>query len=78
MFYPEADSIYRSLVHANVPQMNRPYLAFVTTQDIPALTELTLDYDPKAAFNTKGKKRLREGEKECRCGAEKCRGYIAV
>ena len=35
--------------------MNRPYLAFVATKDILASTELTIDYDPRAAINTKVK-----------------------
>ncbi|GJE87895.1 hypothetical protein PsYK624_039790 [Phanerochaete sordida] len=56
---------------------NRPYLAFVAKEDIPKGTELTIDYDPKAARDKKGKRR-QAGGKECNCGAKHCRRRIPV
>ncbi|KAJ3551284.1 hypothetical protein NM688_g4793 [Phlebia brevispora] len=66
-----------SVMWDSTPQMNRPYLAFVTNQVIPAETELTIDYDPKAAYD-RGKRRRPPGSKECRCGSACCRGWVAV
>ncbi|OJT13212.1 hypothetical protein TRAPUB_10231 [Trametes pubescens] len=66
-----------------IRQLNQPYLAFVTTQDIPARTELSIDYDPKAgeearAAKQKGRQAIPEGARECRCGTESCRGWVRV
>ncbi len=59
--------------------MNRPYLAFFANRRIPAFTELTIDYDPSAARDEKGKKVvIGKEDKRCMCGAESCRGYLAV
>ncbi|KAJ7923923.1 hypothetical protein B0H13DRAFT_1538388, partial [Mycena leptocephala] len=35
-----------SVVYNTMPKDNMPYLAFVTTRDIPAFVELTFDYNP--------------------------------
>jgi len=47
------------------------YAAYVATCDIPAYTELTLDYRPSSWASSAS-----EGRKKCRCGARQCRGYI--
>lgn len=53
-----------------------PYVAFVASTDIPAGTELTIDYHPYAEADKKGK-RAAKG-RECRCGAEACRGWFEM
>lgn len=59
--------------------MYQPYLAFVATTDIPARKELTIDYNPKAQPQKgKGKTRVPDGAKPCRCGTPQCRGWLAV
>jgi len=66
--------------------MNIPYLAFVTLQEIPARTELSIDYDPKAARlyevqRGKGKQRQLTADVdmlECRCKAYNCRGTVKM
>ncbi|KAF8585563.1 SET domain-containing protein [Ramaria rubella] len=60
----------------SVPSMHQPKLAFVAKTDIPARTELTIDYCPQAQ---KGKGRARSkmpGTPDCMCDAEYCRGFI--
>ncbi|KAI9059590.1 SET domain-containing protein [Trametes sanguinea] len=72
------------VVWDTIPELNQPYLAFVATADIPARTELTIDYDPKAgeearAARQKGRRRSPPpGARECMCGAESCRGWVRV
>ncbi|KAI0700402.1 hypothetical protein BC835DRAFT_1327238 [Cytidiella melzeri] len=56
--------------------MNRPYLAFFATKHIAAFTELTIDYDPRAARD--GKRVARQSDKVCMCGAPSCRGHLSV
>jgi histone-lysine N-methyltransferase SUV39H len=51
-------------------------MAFVANKDIPAETELTIDYCPQAR---KGKGRARgraHDTPSCMCGARNCRGFI--
>ncbi|KDR84130.1 hypothetical protein GALMADRAFT_236807 [Galerina marginata CBS 339.88] len=74
------------VVHDTPPNTGLPYIAFVAGEDIPARTEFTFDYDPKAAekqarAQAKGKGKAKssaipEGSKPCHCGAAQCRGYI--
>ncbi|KAI0727588.1 SET domain-containing protein [Fomitopsis betulina] len=69
------------VVWDTVPELHQPYLAFVATTDIPARTELTIDYSPKLKAQpqkAKGKTRAPDGAKPCRCGALQCRGWLAV
>ncbi|KZT06198.1 SET domain-containing protein [Laetiporus sulphureus 93-53] len=71
------------VVWDTVPELNQPYLAFVTTQTIVARTELTIDYDPKATeehrrSKGKGRRILPEGARPCICGADSCRGWITI
>ncbi|KAI8983344.1 SET domain-containing protein [Trametes punicea] len=71
------------VVWDTIPELNQPYLAFVATQDIPARTELTIDYDPKAGEEArtakqKGREIMPDGARECMCGAESCRGWVPV
>ncbi|TFY78880.1 hypothetical protein EWM64_g5134 [Hericium alpestre] len=65
-----------------IPENNAGYLAFVTLKDIPARTELNIDYDPGAADKyKKGKRSVRslpEGTVECMCGKDSCRGYVKM
>lgn len=62
-------------------QMNRPFHAFYALKDIPAFTELTIDYNPRySESKQKGKvnprEDLLEGAIQCLCGEESCRGLI--
>ncbi|KAL6300298.1 hypothetical protein BKA93DRAFT_541061 [Sparassis latifolia] len=66
-----------------IPEVNQPYLAIVTTRAVPAGTELTIDYDPKAATSYtkgkgKGKDQIPPGARFCACGAADCRGWVRV
>ena len=59
--------------------MKRPYLAFFAAQQIPAFTELTIDYNPRAAHNDQDiEKSIPPDAKPCKCGAAVCRGWILV
>ena len=66
--------------------MNIPYLAFVTLHEVPARTELTIDYDPKAARlyeaqGGKGKQRQLTADidmLDCRCKANSCRSTVKM
>lgn len=58
-----------------------PFIVFVASYDIPARTELTFDYNPKAAQRRqkkKGKKveDIPEGSVPCLCCSSRCRGYL--
>ncbi|TFK88531.1 SET domain-containing protein [Polyporus arcularius HHB13444] len=71
------------VVWDTIPELNQPYLAFVATRNIPPRTELTIDYDPKAAEEveqSKGKHRQKtpEGARHCMCGSANCRGWVRV
>ncbi|KAI0662388.1 hypothetical protein C8Q70DRAFT_557172 [Cubamyces menziesii] len=71
------------VVWDTIPELNQPYLAFVATEDIPARTELTIDYDPKAGEEARSAQRGRrqatpEGARECKCGTDSCRGWVRV
>ncbi|KAH9850655.1 hypothetical protein C2E23DRAFT_834846 [Lenzites betulinus] len=71
------------VVWDTIPELNQPYLAFVATEDIPARTEMSIDYDPKAGEEArrtkqKGRQAVPEGARECRCGTESCRGWVRV
>ncbi|CDO70933.1 hypothetical protein BN946_scf184829.g41 [Trametes cinnabarina] len=73
------------VVWDTIPELNQPYLAFVATQDIPARTELTIDYDPKADEEAqsapqkeKGREAVPEGARRCMCGTASCRGWVRV
>ncbi|KAI0651424.1 SET domain-containing protein [Trametes meyenii] len=66
-----------------IPELNQPYLAFVATEYIPARTELTIDYDPKAGEEArvskqKGRRAMPPGARECKCGTDSCRGWVRV
>ncbi|KAI0090046.1 hypothetical protein BDY19DRAFT_992979 [Irpex rosettiformis] len=71
-----------SVVWDTPPSMNRPYLAFFATKYIPAFTELTIDYDPRASWdigaNSKAKKVVGKGNRKCMCGTGSCRGYMLI
>ncbi|KAI1786294.1 SET domain-containing protein [Ganoderma leucocontextum] len=71
------------VVWDTIPELKQPYLAFVAAQDIPARTELTIDYDPQGALepqDDKGKlvQARPEGARECTCGTDSCRGWVRV
>ncbi|PIL30870.1 hypothetical protein GSI_07039 [Ganoderma sinense ZZ0214-1] len=66
-----------------IPELKQPYLAFVAAQDIPARTELTIDYDPLGALESpeeKGKhaQARPDGGRVCMCGTKSCRGWVKV
>jgi len=56
--------------------MHQPRLAFVANRDIPAGTELTIDYCPQARKG-KGRAQTKDlGTPNCACGTKDCRGFI--
>ena len=61
-------------------QVKQPYLAFVATQNIPARTEFTINYDPKSEQDSQESSNgeMPRGARECMCGAAKCRGWVKV
>ncbi|KAF9218141.1 SET domain-containing protein [Gyrodon lividus] len=65
-----------SVVYDTIPDVNMPYMAFVASKDIPAGTELTIDYHPYAEeeADEKGKKPANAGV--CMCGSKRCRGWM--
>ncbi|KAF8958465.1 hypothetical protein BDZ97DRAFT_1841573, partial [Flammula alnicola] len=76
------------VVHDKPPGTGMPYIAFVATEDIPARTEFTFDYDPKvgkeiALAKSKWKKKgkppiiIPEGSRLCFCESRECRGYLS-
>ncbi|KAI0825241.1 hypothetical protein BC628DRAFT_1374165 [Trametes gibbosa] len=71
------------VVWDTIPEFNQPYLAFVAIEDIPARTEMTIDYDPEAGEEArttkqKGRQAVPEGARECMCGTASCRGWVRV
>ena len=48
----------------------------MVTEDVPARTELTIDYDPKAAESEEHD--VPQGARVCMCGADNCRGWVRV
>ncbi|KAG6861171.1 hypothetical protein C0995_002978 [Termitomyces sp. Mi166 len=75
------------VVYDTIPDMNMPYIAFVAAKDIPAGTEFSFDYDPRATKKyrekreaAKGKPKyiIPKGRKPCSCGSGLglCRGYV--
>ena len=72
-----------------VGQTNQPYHAYYALEDIPAGTEFTFDYDPKATDliqeaqalskkKGKGKAVKPKGAHDCLCGSTACRGWVRV
>lgn len=53
-----------------------PYVAFVASTDIPAGTELAIDYYPYSEEDRKGKRPATGGD--CKCGSETCRGWFRM
>ena len=62
-----------------------PFIVFVASCDIPAHTEFTFDYNPKAAEQQAFQKRRKKGKRPeeipegsipCLCGSSQCRGYL--
>ena len=67
------------VVHDIPPANGLPFIAFVAMRNIPAKTEFTFDYDPRAAGQiaaTKGTT-FPEGAKICNCGTKACRGVLS-
>ena len=68
-------------------EVNVPYLAIAAKVDIPAGTEITIDYSPHEERGVPGLVNGRGGEgwmpivipedkEQCFCGSEYCRGFI--
>jgi hypothetical protein len=66
---------------------NMPYLALVATENIPAFTELTFDYNPahqtewelkRYREKTRSKKNKSKKQTRCLCGASICREWFSV
>ncbi|KAL9109363.1 MAG: hypothetical protein Q9227_005993 [Pyrenula ochraceoflavens] len=51
-------------------------LAFFTTRDIPAGTELTIDYDPSSADKIHDPKKIEPDMWVCHCGSRRCRRLL--
>jgi histone-lysine N-methyltransferase SUV39H len=62
------------VVYDTIPYVNMPYVAYVASIDIPAGTELTIDYYPYAETDKKGKRPANRGD--CKCDSEVCRGWF--
>ncbi|KAJ7244548.1 SET domain-containing protein [Mycena rebaudengoi] len=76
-----------SVVYDAMPEDNMPYLALVATENIPAFTELTFDYNPahqtewelkRYREKTRSKKNKSKKQTRCLCGASICRGWLSV
>ncbi|KAJ7261564.1 hypothetical protein C8J57DRAFT_467138 [Mycena rebaudengoi] len=77
-----------TVVYDTMPEDNMPYLALVATEDIPAFTELTFDYNPahqtewelkRYREKTRSKKKNKSKKQtRCLCGASICRGWLSV
>ncbi|KAG8217880.1 hypothetical protein J3R82DRAFT_6046 [Butyriboletus roseoflavus] len=50
------------VVYDTIPYVNMPYVAFVASTDIQTGTELTIDYNPYAEQDKKGKRTAKGGE----------------
>jgi hypothetical protein len=64
-----------------------PYLALVTTENIPAFTELNFGYNlahqtewelERYREKTRSKKNKSKKQTRCLCGANICRGWLSV
>ncbi|KAF8811174.1 SET domain-containing protein [Phlegmacium glaucopus] len=73
------------VVHDTPPGTGMPFIVFVASCDIPARTEFTFDYDPKAAQQALQKSKKKKGKRPeavpegaipCLCGSSQCRGYL--
>ncbi|KAJ7244382.1 hypothetical protein B0H12DRAFT_1129251 [Mycena haematopus] len=77
-----------SVVYDTMPEDNMPYLALVATENIPAFTELTVDYNPahQTEWQSKTRKAKARSKKNkskklttrCLCGTKQCRGWLPV
>ncbi|KAJ7240185.1 hypothetical protein C8J57DRAFT_1727142 [Mycena rebaudengoi] len=76
-----------TVVYDTMPKDNMPYLALVATEDIPAFTELTFDYNPahqtewelkRYREKMRSKKNKSKKQTRCLCGASICRGWLSV
>ncbi|KIK19302.1 hypothetical protein PISMIDRAFT_154171 [Pisolithus microcarpus 441] len=65
-----------SVVYDTIPDVNMPYVAFVTCQEVAAGTELTINYQPHLDedFDVKYK----HGAERCKCGSKPCRGWYRI
>jgi len=75
------------VVHDTPPANGLPFIAFVATKDLPAKTEFTVDYNPRAAerFLMAQVEKNQHAELEitnanesrpCKCGSDICRGFF--
>ncbi|KAJ7729511.1 hypothetical protein DFH07DRAFT_756756, partial [Mycena maculata] len=70
------------VVYDTLPFQHMAFLAFITTEFIPARKEFTFDYDPEAqrefdlAAAEGGKSWKPDNATECVCGASSCRGWV--
>ncbi|KAJ6629377.1 hypothetical protein B0H10DRAFT_1776379, partial [Mycena sp. CBHHK59/15] len=76
-----------SVVYDTMPEDNIHYLAFVATQNIPAYTELTFDYNPAHQIawelkryreKSRSKKNKSKTQTRCLCGSSQCRAWLSV
>jgi len=58
----------------DAPEVEKSYLVFIATKDIPEGKELTLDYHPNLGVPTKPKGKKKRGSDTCMCDAKLCRG----
>jgi len=73
------------VVHDTPPGTGMPFIVFVASCDIPARTEFTFDYNPKAAAQASQKRQKKKGKRvedipegsiPCLCCSSECRGYL--
>lgn len=62
-----------SVVYDTIPIVNMPYVAFVACRDIPAGTELTIDYQPY--WDEDMSPTAKRAAERCKCGSRQCRGW---
>ncbi|KAI6118859.1 hypothetical protein EV401DRAFT_1965707 [Pisolithus croceorrhizus] len=65
-----------SVVYDTIPDVNMPYVAFVTCQEVAAGTELTINYQPHLDEDLDVK--YMHGAERCKCGTKPCRGWYRI
>ncbi|KAL4077105.1 hypothetical protein V8B97DRAFT_2080137 [Scleroderma yunnanense] len=65
-----------SVVYDTIPIVNMPYVSFVACEDIPAHTELTIDYQPY--WDEDIDATAKHGTERCKCGSQQCRGWYRM
>ncbi|KIK92408.1 hypothetical protein PAXRUDRAFT_147412 [Paxillus rubicundulus Ve08.2h10] len=67
-----------SVVYDTITDVNMPYMAFVASKNIPAGTELTINYHPHGEDEVDEKRKKPAGASACSCGSKSCRGWMKL